>query len=84
MKAGEHIELLLYRLILNHVTSLYIARRMIHEDTKPIESYFTKNEYLKGYYSADSFCEIFPVIASDKVKRVIKGLWEYRSPITLL
>ena len=38
----------------------------------------------KGYDSADFFCENFPVIASDKVKRVIKGLWEYRSPITLL
>ena len=28
----------------------------------------------KGYDSADFFCENFPVIASDKVKRVIKGL----------
>ena len=26
----------------------------------------------KGYDSADFFCENFPVIASDKVKRVIK------------
>ena len=33
-----------------------------------------------GYYSADFFCETFPVIASDKV---IKGYWEIGSLITL-
>ena len=29
--------------------------------------------FYKGYYSTDFFCETFPTIASDKVKRVIKG-----------
>ena len=27
----------------------------------------------KGYYSTDFFCETFPAIASNRVKRVIKG-----------
>ena len=31
-----------------------------------------KHGYI-GYCAADSFCKIFPAIASDKVKRGIKG-----------
>ena len=34
----------------------------------------------KGYYSADSFCETFSALASDKVKRVIKGYGNTVSP----
>ncbi len=34
--------------------------------------------HIKGYYSADFFCETFPAIASDKVIRVIKG---YGNPV---
>ncbi len=34
--------------------------------------------YNKGYYSADFFGGTFPAITSDKVKRVIKRLWEKR------
>ena len=28
--------------------------------------------HIKGYYSADFFCETFPAIASDKVIRVMR------------
>ena len=37
------------------------------------ESCFTGNMTLKGYHSADFFCETLPAITSDGVKRVIKG-----------
>ncbi len=34
---------------------------------------FHLKRFRKGYYCAETFCEIFPVIANTKVKRVIKG-----------
>ena len=37
----------------------------------------------EGYYSADCFCETFPVIASDKVIKGYERLWEYPMYITL-
>ena len=37
------------------------------------ESCFTGNMTHKGYHSTDFFCETLPAIASDRVKRVIKG-----------
>jgi len=38
----------------------------------------------KGYNSADFFCDTFPTIASDKVKKVIKGYENTVFPITFI